>query len=134
MAPASPGRPRRSFLRYAAALSIGSLAGCSSGGGDGSEPNHAVPHPTETVPDAEATATTLGGQTRPADPGQTRDGVGYQHVPNGGDYCGNCSVFVPDEDGDGFGACALVEGTIHRCDYCTLHSLYEGDDAVSCEA
>lgn len=131
----NPSRqPRRSFLRYAGALSIATLAGCSGGGNGGTEPNHDVPHPTDTVPDAEATASTLGGQSRPADPNQSKDGVDYQHVPNGDQYCGNCSVYVPDENDDGFGACALVQGTIHRCDYCSLYSPYDGDDAVSCDA
>lgn len=112
------------------------LAGCSGGGGGdgGSGANHEVPHPDDgTVPDAEKNGQSLGGQTRPDEPSQAKDAVDYRHTPSGQQDCGNCSLFVPDQNGDGFGACISVKGKIHHCDHCALYSPYNGDDTVPCE-
>lgn len=130
-----PATNRRSYLRIAGTAAVVALAGCSGDGGNGggATPNHPVPHPADlTVADSEATAMALGGLTRPSTPQQTKDGVGYAHVPSDGRYCGNCSKFVPDRNGDGYGACVSVRGTIHRCDFCDLYSPYTGEDAVPC--
>lgn len=127
---------RRSYLKYTGAAAVTALAGCGGGGGGEPEPNHQVPHPSDgTVPDAEATGTALEGEER--DPGvvQAKDSeaVGFQHVPDGNHFCGNCEEFVPDQDGDGFGACLLVDGKIHHCDWCELYvGPYEEDGAVPC--
>ncbi|MFW5937912.1 MAG: hypothetical protein ACOCSN_03130 [Halanaeroarchaeum sp.] len=136
MSPPRPHSDRRTYLKYAGAAAVTALAGCSGGnGGDGGGANHDVPHPDDgTVPDAEATATALGGQDRPSEPGQSKDDVSYEHVPNGDQYCGNCTLYVPDQNDDGFGACVSVAGKIHPCDYCNLYSPYDGDDAVACDA
>lgn len=128
---------RRSYLKYAGAATITALAGCSGGGdGDGGDgANHEVPHPDDdTVPDAEVNAETLSGQTRPDSPNQAKGDIEYSHSPNGDQYCGNCKWYVPDADGDGFGACSVVKGKIHACDYCNLYSTYSGDDVVTCDA
>ena len=129
---------RRSYLKYAGAATLTALAGCSGGGGGnggGDDYGHEVPHPEDgTVPDAEMNAQALNGQERPDEPNQGKDAVGYAHEPSGDQYCGNCSLFVPDQDGDGFGACLLVKGKIHHCDYCNLWSSYTGDDVVECSA
>lgn len=126
---------RRAYLRYAGAAAMAALSGCSGGGGDDEpEPNHEVPHPG-TVPDAEATATALEGATRDPATVQPKDAetVNFQHVPNDDQHCGNCEEFVPDRTGDGFGACLLVDGTIHPCDWCSLYvGPFEGDEAVPC--
>lgn len=55
-----------------------------------------------------------------------------QHVPNGNQYCGQCSLYVPDQNGDGFGACTWVKRKIHPCDFCPLFAEYGGEDTVSC--
>lgn len=129
---------RRTYIKYTGAAAIATLAGCSGGnGGDGDpEPNHDVPHPDDgTVPDAEATGVAFEGEDRDPDLVQAKDAdaVNYQHTPNGNEYCGNCEEFVPDEDGDGYGACLLVAGKIHACDYCDLYEgPYEGDDVATC--
>lgn len=129
-----PLSDRRSYLKYAGVAAVTALAGCSGGNGGGDDPNHDVPHPSDgTVPDAEVNAQSLGGQERPSEPTQAKDDVGYEHVPSGEEYCGNCTLYVPDQDGDGFGACVSVAGKIHACDYCNLYSPYNGDDAVPCE-
>lgn len=127
---------RRTYLKYTGVAAVTALAGCSGGDGDdgGDGANHEVPHPDDgTVPDAEQNAETLGGQSRPDEPGQAKDEVGFAHEPSGNEYCGNCNLFVPDEDGDGFGACAVVKGKIHACDYCNLWAAYDGDP-VPCDA
>lgn len=124
---------RRTYLKYAGVAAIGALAGCSGGDG-GDDPNHDVPHPNDgSVPDAEMNAESLAGRSRPDEPSQAKADVGYEHVPSNDQYCGNCTLYVPDQDGDGFGACVSVAGKIHPCDYCNLWSAYEGDDAVPCE-
>ncbi len=131
-----PYTDRRSYLKYAGAATLTALAGCSGGGGGnggGSEANHEVPHPDDgTVPDAEASGTALNGQSR-SSASQGKDAVSYQHTPDGEQFCGNCGLFVPDQDGDGFGACTLVQGKIHHCDWCSAYSPYDGDGVVPCD-
>ena len=139
-------RRRRDVLRAAGAALAAAVAGCTALGdgddgnatedGDGDDgPTHEVPHPDDnTVPESEMNAETLSGLRRPSSPVETKSGVGYQHEPEGEEYCGNCSLYVPDQDGDGFGACYTVDGKIHPCDHCDLWAPYEGDDAVPCEA
>jgi len=151
---------RRRYLKTLGAGAVAStipLAGCAGGdgdgaaedGGDGAEPtptptagggdltpNHDAPHPDDgSLPDAEATGTSLSGGTR--EPGNQSEkdnpSVGFQHVPNGGQNCGTCSLYVPDEDGDGYGACTAVAGKIHPCDWCLLYTEYTGEDGVPCE-
>ncbi|MEF8772390.1 hypothetical protein [Halodesulfurarchaeum sp.] len=130
---------RRTYIKYTGAAAIATLAGCS-GGGNGdtgeAEPNHEVPHPDDgTVPDVEATAVAFEGEERDPDLVQQKDAdaVNYQHTPESDQYCGNCEEYVPDEDGDGYGACLKVAGKIHPCDWCALYvGPYEGDDVASC--
>lgn len=107
----------------------------TTAGGD-LEPNHAEPHPDDdALSDAEATGEPLGEGTREPGAQSAKDNpsVLLQHVPNGGQYCGKCSLYVPDQNDDGFGACVTVEGKIHPCDYCILFTEYNGDDAATCE-
>jgi hypothetical protein len=135
----NPRPNRRTYLKYTGAAAIATFAGCSGGGnGDGGtpEPNHEVPHPDDSaVPDSEATGVAFEGEERDPSFTQEKDAesVNYQHRPEGEEHCGNCEEFVPDEDGDGYGACLLVAGKIHPCDWCALYEgPYEGDDAVPC--
>ncbi|MGM0398523.1 MAG: hypothetical protein ACQEQY_05960 [Halobacteriota archaeon] len=141
-----PLSDRRTYLKYAGVAAVTALAGCGGDGGDGGDgddgddggddgPGHEVPHPDDaTVPDSEVNAQSLGGQSRPDEPDQAKDSVGYAHEPSGDQYCGNCSLYVPDQNDDGFGACVVVQGKIHPCDYCNLWAEYDGDDAVPCES
>jgi hypothetical protein len=108
-----------------------------SGGTKEKKKTHKVPHPNDDkVPESEATAKALGGKKRYKGGKSPKDGpsVMYQHKPNGEKHCGTCNLYVPDENGDGFGACTLVEGKIHSCDFCILYSKYTGDASVSCKA
>lgn len=131
---------RRALSRIGALLLGGSvlpgMVGCGGGEGDdegGGESGHAVPHPEdETVPEAEASGEALGGASRSSGALQPKDQVQYQHEPKGEEYCGSCSLYVPDQNGDDFGACTMVEGKIHPCDWCNLYVEHTGEGAVSC--
>ncbi|MFB6124731.1 MAG: high-potential iron-sulfur protein [Halanaeroarchaeum sp.] len=80
------------------------------------------------MPDAEKTAQSLGGETRNPDHLTGRDAVKYQDADGAaskglateGHNCENCAEFVPDGNGDGYGACVKVEGYIGPEDWCTL--------------
>ena len=119
--------------------------GCGEGDGDGGnggdetadqeDPYHEVPHPeNETLPESEARGESLSGATRTPGGQQPQDnpGVALQHKPSGNQYCGNCSLYVPDQNGDGFGACLSVKGKIHPCDWCILYTEHSGEGVVSC--
>ncbi|QZY00906.1 high-potential iron-sulfur protein [Halobaculum rubrum] len=81
------------------------------------------------VPDVYLSATSLGNETRNPDELNTKADVGFSefdeavenaaHQP--GTCCANCADFVPDKNGDGFGACAEVEGYIGGEDWCTIY-------------
>src|SRR6056297_619334 len=83
------------------------------------------------VPELYASATSLGGERRDAADLFAKADVGFAeydeasaesgHQP--GHCCANCADFVPDKNGDGFGACAAVEGYVDGADWCTV---YEG--------
>lgn len=139
---------RRSYLKYAGTAVIAGLAGCSAGNGGGNgdettttttesddggsdEPNHEAPHPDDaTLSDAEATGTSLSGGERQVEGGQQEKdnpNVMLQHTPSGERFCGNCSLYVPDQNDDGFGACISVAGKIHPCDFCNLYTEFEGE-------
>jgi hypothetical protein len=79
------------------------------------------------VPDEYLTAVSLGGEERGEELRAKAD-VRFSeydeatedaaHQP--GRSCGNCADFVPDKNGDGFGACAEVEGYIGSEDWCSI--------------
>lgn len=149
---------RRTILKTIGAGSITTaIAGCSSNGGgngdngggeatptptptqsggSGVAVDHEAPHPDdETLPDAEATGTSLsGGQREPGNQSaKDNASVMLQHEPSDGQNCGTCALYVPDQDGDGFGACTTVAGKIHPCDWCLLYSEYSGEGGIECE-
>jgi len=144
---------RRTILKTLGAGSLAvTVAGCStnSDGGDGEDggdetttaadgsdggPAHEVPHPDDAVPEAEATGTSLSGGERQPGGQSAKDNasVMLQHEPSDGQNCGTCALYVPDQDGDGFGACTTVAGKIHPCDWCLLYTEYSGEGGVPCE-
>jgi len=81
------------------------------------------------VPDVYLSATSLGNETRNPDELNTKADVGFSeydeaveneaHRP--GTCCANCADFIPDKNGDGFGACAEVEGYVGGEDWCTIY-------------
>jgi hypothetical protein len=49
----------------------------------------------------------------------TKEAVSYQPEPNDGQRCDGCQFYIPDQNGDGMGACAIVEGQIAPEGWCT---------------
>jgi len=114
---------RRTMLALLGSGSAAALAGCSGGGSDST--------PTGTasggVPEAYRTATGLGGSQRNPSALSTQSAVSYQSEPKNGQQCSGCTYYIPDKNGDGVGACTIVEGTIAPSGYCTSYVAHEAD-------
>ena len=141
---------RRRYLAAAAGTTAGvaSLTGCLGGNGDtetepATEPEGEDEDEEEDlpegvsaeqfergpVPEVYRTATSLGGETRDPDDLQPKANVKFSeydealdqptHEP--GRCCANCAEFIPDKNGDRFGACAEVEGYVDGGDWCSLY-------------
>jgi hypothetical protein len=129
------GEPRRYFLRLTGATTIAGLAGCSGdGAGDGgAETTTAGDDGAETttagdgenglepVPSEYETATSQGGTERDPDSVQTKESLNYQSSPKDGQQCSDCTYYIPDKNGDGMGACTLLEGTIDPEGWCASY-------------
>lgn len=127
-----PYTNRRTYLKVAGTAAVAAIAGCQ-GTDSTANANHEAPHPNDgQVPDSEVNAQSLGGQTRPDQPEYNKEAVSFSHTPTDGKYCGSCQLYVPDQNGDGFGACTEVKGKIHPCDECGRWSEYSGEP-VSCD-
>jgi hypothetical protein len=50
----------------------------------------------------------------------------YQSEPRDGQQCTDCRFYIPDKNGDGLGACAVVEGKIEPQAWCSSFVQYEG--------
>ncbi|MHB9286018.1 high-potential iron-sulfur protein [Halobacteriales archaeon Cl-PHB] len=135
---------RRRFLALATGAATVGLAGCTSGPSEeGESPTDTEPGGEEEelpegvseeafesgpVPEAYQMAVSIGGEKRDPDGLQPKDDVQFSeydeatenaaHQP--GRSCGNCSEYIADKNGDGFGACAAVEGYIDGADWCTI--------------
>lgn len=113
----------RGRRRVLAALGTGiatGLAGCTGGTDENDEDT------PEPVPGPYETATSIAGVER--DPGRVaaKETVAYQPGPSGGRRCAGCQFYVPDRNGDGLGACAVVEGTIDPDGWCTSYAAHAG--------
>jgi hypothetical protein len=144
---------RRSYLKYAGGAMAFTLAGCSGSDGDNgdggdstdtpedgdgggaTEPNHPTDHSDAELSDAEKTGEDLAGNARSEGNLKEWDAATVQlvHKPSGDQACANCTLYVPDANDDGYGACTAVEGTIHPCDFCVLYSEYQGEIPDPCE-
>ncbi|KPN30304.1 high potential iron-sulfur protein [Halolamina pelagica] len=81
------------------------------------------------VPEVYLSATSLGNEQRDPDNLNAKADVGFAeyeearendaHQP--GTCCANCGDFIPDKNGDAFGACAEVDGYIDGADWCTIY-------------
>jgi hypothetical protein len=136
------GHDRRQFLYVTAAAAAASLAGCSGGGPDGDSgaggADTATPTATptdtaggdggdtDTVPEEYRTATALNGQQRNPDAVASKEAVSYQDEPADGRQCSGCQFYIPDQNGDGVGACAIVAGNVAPEAYCVSYVAYEG--------
>jgi len=112
---------RRVLALLGAGIATG-LAGCS---GDGTTPTAADVTATDAVPAAYETATSIGGVER--DPGalSSKGAVDYQTEPSEGEQCSNCRYYIEDRNGDGAGACAVVEGTIAPEAWCVSYAAFQ---------
>ncbi|MFB6196527.1 MAG: high-potential iron-sulfur protein [Haloplanus sp.] len=121
---------RRLLALVGSGLATG-LAGCSGGGGGGAT---ATPTATPTttsggdggVPAAYETATSQAGVQRNPDSLSSKEAVNYQESPKNGQKCSGCQFYIPDKNGDGLGACAIVAGTIDPEGYCVSYAEYQG--------
>lgn len=143
---------RRAFVGAAVAASLASVAGCAGGGsGPGVETTAAGGEPAAgdeelpegvseeefvsgPVPEAYRTATAQGGGSRNPDDLLTKADAQFQEAQAAveagmiteGPNCGNCTHFIPDQNGDAFGACTRVEGYIDAADWCSIWSPLDG--------
>ncbi|MFD1647968.1 nitrous oxide reductase accessory protein NosL [Haloarchaeobius litoreus] len=119
---------RRTMLALVGTGSAAALGGCLGGNGDGDDGTPtATETPSDAVPDEYRTATGLdGGQRDPAALVAKGD-VSYQSEPQNGQQCSGCAFYIPDKNGDGVGACTIVEGTIEPNGYCTSYVAHEAD-------
>jgi hypothetical protein len=84
--------------------------------------------PTAEVPEVYRTAESQAGEQRDPDNLQSQEAVNLQEsveaIADGtaapGQSCGNCAEFIPDKNGDTWGACAAVEGYVAAEDWCTV--------------
>jgi hypothetical protein len=139
---------RRNYLL--ATVGLAALSGCTGdtgggGGGETTEPDEedeedegeeelpegvtAEEFENGPVPEVYASATSLGNEQRNPGELQTKSAVSFSeydgaqeneaHTP--GTCCANCADYIPDKNGDKFGACAEVEGYIDGADWCTIY-------------
>ena len=122
---------RRTMLALLGSGSAAALAGCATDSG-------ADPTPTGTtsdVPEPYRTATGLAGSQRDPDALSTQSAVSYQSEPQSGQQCSGCRYYIPDKNGDGLGACTVVEGTVDPSGYCTSYVAHEdGSDSDDARA
>jgi hypothetical protein len=127
---------RRRFLQVTGTVAVAGVAGCAGGGGggdggDGSgDDGQATPQQSGQelgpVPDEYVTATAQDGTRRSPDSVATKQAVTYQSEPRDGQQCTDCTFYIPDKNGDGLGACAVVEGTIEPEGWCSSFVQYDG--------
>ncbi|KAB1189992.1 hypothetical protein GJR96_17625 [Haloferax sp. MBLA0076] len=123
---------RRRFIWLTGTATMAGLAGCSGGnGGNGGAETETTTESggsgsTGGVPEEYATATSIGGTQRNPDSLSSQEAVSYQEEPREGQQCSNCQFYIEDINGDGIGACAIVEGEIAPEAYCVSYVEYEG--------
>ena len=140
---------RRRFLLLARSSTVISLAGCTggTGGQQGTEATTTTEGKEEEehdeelpegvseeefergpVPEPYRRALSQANEERDPDMLFTKETVQFQEADDAveaglaseGSDCGNCAEYIPDKNGDGFGACAKVEGYVDPEDWCVL--------------
>ncbi|MCO8267196.1 high-potential iron-sulfur protein [Haloferax sp. AB510] len=152
-------RTRRRFLELAGSGAVVGIAGCLGGGGGQQETETEPTTTTEAidddhgeerpegvseeefehgpVPEAYRTALSQANERRDPDDLFTKEAVKFQEADDAveaglteaGRDCGNCAEYIPDKNGDGFGACAKVEGYVDPEDWCSLWESIEEAEA-----
>lgn len=111
------------------------LAGCGGGGdGNGGTTDGGTPTPSSTVPEQYVRATAQNGNQRNPDALSSKSAVNYQKTPKDGQQCSGCAYYIPDKNGDGMGACAIVEGEIEPEGWCLSYSAYETTEPMQAVA
>jgi hypothetical protein len=138
---------RRSFVRLTGVAGVagaGGLAGCmgdgegdeTDGEEDGEEHEEELPEGVNQtvfdqgpVPAAYRGATSQANEERmPEDQLVTKASVNFMEASDAveeglapeGEACSNCAEYITDKNGDGFGACAKVQGYIGTEDWCDI--------------
>jgi hypothetical protein len=119
------------------------MAGCTGGNGDdGGDDGEAEGEESERpegvseeefergpVPDEYASAMSLGREERDPDDLSPKSEVDFLEYDEAGENsahqpgacCANCADYIPDKNGDMFGACAEVEGYVDGGDWCAVY-------------
>lgn len=147
---------RRRLVELVGGVVALGLAGCTTdqqgdGGtptdeGDGAEGEHEEELPEGVseeefvrgpVPEEYRTARSQADEEREVDQLRTKESVRFQEASEAveaglaseGQSCENCAEFIPDKNGDGFGACAKVEGYVGGEDWCVIWESLEEERA-----
>ncbi|WP_247000979.1 high-potential iron-sulfur protein [Halosolutus gelatinilyticus] len=126
-----PHESRRRFLRLTGCGSLIGLAGCmnlnENAAGPASQPREGLPADwclddlSDSVPESEANAVSIDGvERKPEGELLSKQDAAYQCGPSDGQQCGNCTFFIDDRSGNGWGACTEVAGEIRSVDWCGL--------------
>ncbi|WP_080503486.1 high-potential iron-sulfur protein [Halococcus thailandensis] len=99
--------------------------GTATEGTDMKATNNGTPALSGPVPDVYRTATSQGGTKRSSDALQPKNAVQYQTQPKDSQQCSGCIFYIPDKNGDGVGACSVVEGYIQPTAWCASYSPYQ---------
>jgi hypothetical protein len=108
---------RRAVVGLLGTATLTGLTGCAS-----NSQNNELSGP---VPKAYRTATSLGGVKRSSGSLTSKAGANYQSDGPSKSKCANCRYYIPDKNGDGLGACSLVEGYIEPKAWCSLYARYQ---------
>jgi hypothetical protein len=89
------------------------------------------------VPEPYSEAASQAGELRDPTALTTKEASKFQEASDAvaagladtGETCETCAEYIPDENGDGFGACAKVEGYIGPEDWCALWESIEEHEA-----
>lgn len=118
--------PRRRILQLAGCGSAIGLAGCvgtaeEEYGPPDREFDWCYEDLEGPVPEEEAEAESIDEIER-KDPEDllSKEEIGYQCNPVGGEQCGNCTFYIDDKTGDAIGACTEVEGNVRSADWCEI--------------
>jgi len=93
--------------------------------GNGSDQSSSGGNESGSVPQDYKTATSIGGIKRKPDQVQSKEAVQYQTQPKGNERCSNCKYYIEDKNGDGAGACSIVEGKIQPDAWCSAYQRSE---------
>ena len=123
---------RRAFLAGMSGFVVtGCVGGNGDGGGDGTDGGDGGNGGNETqvnpelgpVPAEYENATSVSDMERQSsDSLLSFDAVSYQSSPSSGQRCDGCMYWIPDQNGDGLGACAIIANEIEPDGWCSRYA------------